>query len=80
MRMLMIQSGRRCGRSKGLFPLFQYAQANGWTVGYTNGGHLRFTKPNRPIIHSSSTPSDWRASRNALAMLAKADRMEVSLA
>ena len=42
--------------------------------------YLRFTKPDRPIIHTSSTPSDWRASRNALAMLAKADRMEVSLA
>jgi len=43
-----------------------------------NGGHLRFTKLGRPLIHTSSTPSDSRAFRNALAMLARADRVEVS--
>lgn len=74
MRMLILQGGRRCGRSKSLLPLLQYAQAKSWKVGLTNGGHLRFTKPGRPIIHTSSTPSDHRAVRNALAMLARADR------
>ncbi|MDF5935355.1 type II toxin-antitoxin system HicA family toxin [Pseudomonas aeruginosa] len=58
---------------------FQYALANGWRVGLTNGGHLRFTKAERPVIHTSSTPSDWRAVRNAVAMLARADRKEVIL-
>lgn len=76
-RNLTIQGGRRCGRSKNLLPLLEYAQANGWKVALTNGGHLRFTKAERPIIHTSSTPSDWRAVRNALAMLARADRMTV---
>ena len=76
-RRLMVQGGRRCGRFKRLLPLLQYAQGNGWSVVYTNGGHLRFTKPERPIIHTSSTPSDWRAVRNALALLARADRMTV---
>lgn len=79
-RCLMVQGGRRCGRSKSMLPLLQYAQGNGWKVALTNGGHLRFTKPERPIIHTSSTPSDWRAVRNALAMLAKADRVEVVVA
>ena len=76
-RPLIVQSGRRCGRFKRLLPLLQYAQGNGWSVVYTNGGHLRFTKPERPIIHTSKTPSDWRAVRNALALLARADRMTV---
>nr|WP_231709091.1 type II toxin-antitoxin system HicA family toxin [Pseudomonas denitrificans (nom. rej.)] len=60
-----------------MLPLFLYAASCGWTISRTNGGHLRFTKPGRPIIHTSSTPSDWRAVRNAVAMLARADRKEV---
>lgn len=78
-RLPVIQGGRLCGRSlrKSLQPLLQYAQANGWAVARTNGGHLRFTKHGRPIIHTGSTPSDWRSLRNALAALARADRMVV---
>lgn len=64
----LITGGRRQGKS--LWALFAYAAAHGWTPKRTNGGHLRFTKPGRPIIHTSSTPSDHRAVRNALAMLA----------
>lgn len=72
MSRLPIAGGRRSGKS--LWTLFAYAAAHGWTPMRTNGGHLRFTKPGRPIIHTSSTPSDHRAVRNALAMLARADR------
>lgn len=68
-------TGRRCG--KRLWPLFYYAKAHGWQITKTNGGHLRFTKPGRHIIHTSSTPSDWRAVRNAVAMLARADGYQV---
>ena len=71
----LITGGRRQGKS--LWALFAYAAAHGWTPKRTNGGHLRFTKPGRPIIHTSSTPSDHRAVRNALAMLARADRYVV---
>ncbi|AEB58183.1 hypothetical protein [Ectopseudomonas mendocina] len=67
----VVTAGRRCG--KRLWPLFGYAQAHGWQITRTNGGHLRLTKPGRPIVHTSSTPSDWRAVRNAVAMLARAD-------
>lgn len=77
-RIVLITGGRRCG--KRLQALFLYAKEFGWTAAKTNGGHLRFIKPGRPIIHTSSTPSDWRAVRNALAMLAKADRVELVLA
>ncbi|TLX52835.1 hypothetical protein DN826_21565 [Stutzerimonas nosocomialis] len=65
-------SGRRHGKS--LFQLFAYAGAHGWTVSRTNGGHLRFSKAGRQPVHTSSTPSDWRSVRNALATLARADR------
>jgi len=71
-RQVLITRGRRFGKS--MFYLFKYAQAHGWSAAMTNGGHLRFTKPGRPIIHTSSTPSDWRAVDNAVAMLARADR------
>lgn len=71
----VIHSPRRCG--KRLQPLFAYAARFGWSISLTNGGHLRFTKPGRPLIHTSSTPSDWRAVRNALATLARADRFTV---
>jgi hypothetical protein len=68
-------TGRRCG--KRLWPLFCYAKAHGWQITKTNGGHLRLTKPGRPIVHTSSTPSDWRAVRNAVSMLARADGYRV---
>jgi predicted RNA binding protein YcfA (HicA-like mRNA interferase family) len=71
MSRLVITTGRRCG--KRIWTLFAYALVNGWAVARTKGGHLRFTKPGRPIVHTSSTPSDWRAVRNAVAMLARAD-------
>lgn len=68
-------SPRRGGKK--LQALFIYAARFGWTISRTNGGHLRLSKPGRPFIHTSSTPSDWRAVRNAVAMLARADRMSV---
>ena len=71
----VISTGRCYG--KRLWPLFCYAKAHGWLIAKTNGGHLRLTKPGRPIIHTSSTPSDWRAVRNAVAMLARADGYHV---
>lgn len=68
-------SPRRFGKL--LQPLFNYAARFGWRISRTTGGHLRFTKPGRPFIHTSSTPRDWRAVRNALAMMARADRFTV---
>lgn len=70
----ILTGGRRSGKSLGM--LFVYAANNGWLVMRTNGGHLRFTKPGRSIIHTSSTPSDRRAVHNAVAMLARADRQQ----
>lgn len=72
MSRIIISHGRRVGKT--LAMLFVYAANNDWQATRTNGGHLRFKKPGRPIIHTSSTPSDSRAVRNALAMLVRADR------
>ncbi|OYP21897.1 hypothetical protein [Pseudomonas aeruginosa] len=60
--------------------LHDYAKANGWHYTRTRKGHFRFFKEGRAVIFTSGTPSDWRAVRNALAMLARADRVEVVLA
>ncbi|OWJ92706.1 hypothetical protein [Metapseudomonas furukawaii] len=64
--------GRRCG--KALQQLAQYANREHWSISRTRGGHLCFRKPGRPPVFSSSTPSDWRSSRNALAQLIRADK------
>ncbi|MCQ4270222.1 type II toxin-antitoxin system HicA family toxin [Pseudomonas kuykendallii] len=78
MSRIVITSGRRYGKALQL--LYDYATENGWQAQRTNGGHLRWLKPGRPIIHTSSTPSDRRAWLNALAMLRWADRQPVEVA
>lgn len=72
MSQVVITTGRRCGKS--LLHLQVYAANNGWTARRTRGGHIRFQKPGSPPIFTSCTPSDWRAYRNALAFLIRADR------
>lgn len=59
---------------KDLQGLVAFAQGEGWTVTRTEGGHLRFTKPGRAPIYTSSTASDFRADRNARSRLRRADR------
>lgn len=46
------------------------AEAQGWTVRITNGGHLRWDSPKggKPIF-TASTPSDRRALANIRSML-----------
>lgn len=68
----MATLSRRCG--KGVWELLIYAADHGWQISLTHGGHLRFTKPGRGPVFTSSTPSDRRAYLNALAMLRRADR------
>lgn len=72
MSSIVILGGRRFGKSIAM--LWVYACSAGWSIKRTNGGHLRFSKPGRPVIFTSSTPSDRRAYLNALAMLRRADR------
>src|SRR5690606_11515837 len=68
----MATLSRRCG--KGVWELLIYAADHGWQISLTHGGHLRFTKPGRGPVFTSSTPSDHRAYLNALTMLRRADR------
>lgn len=62
------------GRREGLRQLIEFAEANGWTVSRTRGGHVRFTKPGLGSIYTSSTASDYRSGLNAKARLRRADR------
>jgi len=73
MSKIILITGQRCGKS--LLHLLAYAANNGWTARRTRGGHVRFQKLGCAPVFTSSTPSDWRAYRNALAMLVRADRV-----
>ena len=59
---------------KRLRALIEFALGEGWKVVRTRGGHLLFTKLGCAPIYTSSTASDDRAERNALAQLRRADR------
>lgn len=48
----------------------------GWTVGRTRSNHLKFEQPGMRPVFTSSTPGDWRATKNALGMLRRAMRTE----
>jgi len=56
--------------------LMTFAIANGWRVRRTQGGHIKFSKGGLTPIFTSSTPSDYRADRNAMARLRRADRRQ----
>jgi len=59
---------------KRLRALIKFALGEGWKVVRTRGGHLLYTKLGCAPIYTSSTASDHRAERNALAQLRRADR------
>lgn len=45
--------------------LARHALSQGWTIGRTNGGHLRWKSPTGDPYFTPSTPSDHRAVKNA---------------
>lgn len=64
------------GKSESLRVLVKFAEANGWTVSRTQGGHIKFTKSGLGSIYTSSTASDYRSGRNAKARIRRADRAQ----
>ncbi|MDT3722965.1 hypothetical protein [Pseudomonas oryzihabitans] len=60
---------------KNLQALVAFAIDEGWAVTRTRGGHVKFTKLGCSPIFTSSTPSDYRASLNARALLRRAQPM-----
>lgn len=54
--------------------LIEQARAQGWTVERTCGDHLRFRPADKtkPIVYTSSTPSDWRTRQNLKSDLRRA--------
>jgi hypothetical protein len=63
-----------CRRSvpRELQPAFDLALALGWRTEALGSGHLRWVPPEGRFVVTSSTPSDGRGVRNALAMLRRA--------
>lgn len=49
--------------------IIRSARRAGWSVGFTNGGHLRFHAPSGVTIYAASTPSDPRSIANLRAHL-----------
>jgi len=66
------------GAREGLRQLASFAEANGWTITRTPGGHIKFSKHGCSSIFTSCTSSDHRSDRNALASLRRAGRTSSS--
>ena len=54
--------------------LHQLAAEHGRRLEQTGGGHVRLVRPGSMPIFAAATPSCWRALRNLVAMLRRADR------
>lgn len=52
--------------------LIALAKEQGWEVGRTEGGHLKFQSPLGKHVFGSGTPSDWRADQNLRMQLRRA--------
>lgn len=52
-----------------LTKVIRAAEREGWEVSATRGGHVRFRKAGSPLVITSSTPGDARATRNLIARL-----------
>ncbi len=62
--------------TKAIRPVVAFAQELGYRASRTNGGHLRFSKPGRRPVFTSSTPSDWRTVRNVMSQLRRNEEMQ----
>jgi hypothetical protein len=60
----------RPGPNKEIKKLIDIALAQGWTVTYTGGCHLRWCPPSgKQTVYSATTPTDRRALKNMKARL-----------
>lgn len=46
---------------KELSKIAKQAEAQGWSITLTNGGHFKWTSPEGGFMYTSQTPSDVRA-------------------
>jgi predicted RNA binding protein YcfA (HicA-like mRNA interferase family) len=53
--------------------VLRQAEARGWRVRPTRGGHWKLTHPSGAIVVAASTPSDARALKNLTANLRRAE-------
>lgn len=57
--------------------LVAFADDLGFLAEFTKKSHIKFTKPGRKPVFTSSTPSDQRTLLNAKSNLRKSDRGEL---
>ncbi len=58
-------------------PVVAEAERLGFTVGFTKKRHIQFSKPGRRSVVTSGSPSCYRAAKNAISMLRRADRGQI---
>jgi hypothetical protein len=63
---------------KDLKQLKKHYTRMGWRIEKTNGGHLRWRGPQGELVHSSSTPSDFRSINNLQAQLKRASARSIA--
>ena len=56
-------------RGKEWHPIEDAVRAAGWSITKTANGHLKLVAPSGRVIYCGSNRSDWRAAKNAAAML-----------
>lgn len=66
-----MRSIRRCEDVK---RVVAFAVTIGFEPEWTNGGHLKFSKPERKPVFFSGSPGDPRAYKNAISNLKKSER------
>jgi hypothetical protein len=57
-----------------LHDLLNEARGRGWVTELTHGGHWKLLGPDRQMLFTSSTPSDWRGLRNIRQDIRRAER------
>lgn len=60
--------------SQDIRQLVEEAEALGFTMTKTRGGHLRFDRPGCQPVFSASTPGDRRTANNTLSQLRRSAR------
>jgi hypothetical protein len=57
-----------------LHRLLAEARHRSWVTELTNSGHWRLMGPERQLLFTGSTPSDWRSLRNLRQDIRRAER------
>jgi predicted RNA binding protein YcfA (HicA-like mRNA interferase family) len=63
--------GLSMASNKDVKQLIKKAEAQGWIITHSRGGHLRFYAPDGHLLFFSATPSDPRAIKNHISQMCR---------